>query len=196
MQVNKLEDNQIIENEIYFSSQLKMNDLDFTNKTQVINALKERLREYYLEPIKKLNKGKHCFAAGVLLITTIEAICFYTINKASKTRMISFFMQAKGMERYNDNLKMKKSIAIRLVSDFREGLIIEGRIKKGGLFSYDYDCLLTVIDNYMIINPNYLYEEIETFLNLFFSELTKNKVSYDFFIKEFKRQFSDIFDFV
>ena len=57
---------------LYFSPQYKFSDLRWDDKENLINAFRDRVRGFYLEPALKLNHEKFGFATGALCITTVD----------------------------------------------------------------------------------------------------------------------------
>ncbi len=57
---------------LYFSPKYKFSDLKWDDKKTLIEAFKDRVRGFYLEPARQLNDAKKGFATGVLCVTTID----------------------------------------------------------------------------------------------------------------------------
>lgn len=82
-----------------------------------------------------LNDQRMAFAAGIILLAAVDAIGFYSvIYNGSSARIKSVLMQLNGVVDYPD----PDYLAQRIRECFRNGLIHEGRIKKGCQFSYEH----------------------------------------------------------
>ena len=159
----------------------------------MIDAFKDRVRGFYLEPAGKLNDAKNGFAAGVLCITTIDFLA----------RIETGLLNGVG-ERFEkwlkDNIKEfdiqdpdrpSQTLAHRFYDEFRNGLVHEGRIKNAGQFSYEFDELVKVIDSVMIVNPEKLLEAIKKSFNRYMEVVEKEKFAFQAFkcalIRDFRR---------
>ncbi|MBK7666663.1 MAG: hypothetical protein IPJ32_04540 [Sphingobacteriaceae bacterium] len=131
---------------IYFAPDLKAVDVDFDNQKQILLGFQRRLVEYYLSPSRILDGHKQAFATGVLLMTTIDAITYYSIG--GNDRIKDFIRQIEEVSRFDQN--EQKKIAKGFDDYFRNGLIHEGRIKNCGQFSYDFNWLINFEDEFSL----------------------------------------------
>lgn len=173
-----------IDDIIYFAPEIKVIDLDITNKGQLIDAFKSRIISYYLDPAAKLNDQKFAFASGVILMTAIEAIANYSIGGNNRIR--DFMTECIFLSSYDDTTR--KNIAKHINENFRNGLIHEGRIKNGCQFSYEYG-FLYIESNYFIINPHILYEYVVEYFNNYIETITNSAELYFKFYQKIHEQF-------
>ena len=113
---------------LYFSKKYKFSDLKWDNKEILINAFKDRVKEFYIEPAKKLNDAEYGFGAGVLCVTTIDFLA------RIKTGLLNGV--GKRFENWlRDNIKefaiqdpasQSQTLASRFYNEFRNGLVHEG----------------------------------------------------------------------
>ena len=179
-----------IDDIIYFSPGLKAVDVDFENKKQILLAFQRRINEYYLNPSRILDGQKQAFATGVILMTTIDAITYYSLG--GNDRIKDFIKQTDDLTRFKE--EDKKRIAKGFDDYFRNGLIHEGRIKNCGQFSYDYNWLINFEDDFYVINPNILLTEVDTYFRKYLRLLSEDENSYSVFIAKLKRQFKPDID--
>lgn len=170
---------------IYFAPDLKVTDLDFENRKQIILAFQRRINEYYLNPARILDGQKQAFATGVLLVTTIDAITYYSIG--SNDRIKDFVRQSS--EVVNLKESRQREIAKNFDDFFRNGIVHEGRVKNCGQFSYDFNWLFQFENDFMVVNPNILLTEIDGYFRMYLRKLESDDGHYTLFINKLKRQF-------
>jgi hypothetical protein len=174
-----------IDDVIYFAPEIKVVDFDITNKNQVLEGFKSRINSYYLKPAAKLNELEEAFASGVILMTAIDAITYYSIG--GNNRIKDFMAQCHLIAHFNE--QERKAIVKGFDDYFRNGLVHEGRIKNGCQFSYQYG--FTYFDNtFLVINPHILHDTIVEYFATYFEELTKDENVYNRFYQKFFRQFN------
>lgn len=66
---------------IYFSPTLLLENLDLTNKELVMKSFTERIENYYFKPIEILNENKQAFASGAILCLLIDAFARYSTTE-------------------------------------------------------------------------------------------------------------------
>ena len=55
-----------IDDIVFFSPRLRLEDLDLSDKSLVISSFNDRINSYYIDPASALVKQKSAFAAGAL----------------------------------------------------------------------------------------------------------------------------------
>jgi hypothetical protein len=86
---------------------------------------------FYLEPAARCAADRHAFAAGVLLVTCIDALARMRFNNPKVGDRIKRFAREE-LRSFSAS-----GLATRFYEDFRNGLVHEARIKNGGQFSLD-----------------------------------------------------------
>ena len=130
---------------LYFSPRYRFADLDLNDTSKIVDALRDRVTGFYLDPATRLLSTSDAFAAGLLCCAAIDfiALCAEVPPEAWLAKNIGAFG--------ND-----EQLAGRFWRWFRDGLVHEGRIKSFGQFSLDFSELLTVVEPAMIVNPQRL----------------------------------------
>ena len=172
-----------VDDVVYFSPGVRAIDIDFTNTEQLINEFQARIETYYFQPVHLLNTTGNAFAAGVMIMATIDAITYYSIG--GNDRIKSFFYYLDNLGDYEE--EKRKSLSKAFDANFRNGLIHEGRIKNAGQFSYAYPWLLEIEHDFMIVNPKILQEKVEEYFYSYLQILRAGQ--FEDFINKFKRQF-------
>lgn len=175
-----------IEDIIYFSPTLKLEDLDTQNKDLVIEFFEERIKSYYFTPISILIEKKFAFASGALECLLIDAFARYSSNDDGVESRIVDWCQS--------NLKVDKKTATEFYKFFRCGLLHESHIKSFGQFCFDEhpaDRALKRMKDFIIVNPRHLFTELENFLHSFIQELKNNSELYDVFLERINLDFKN-----
>lgn len=141
----------LIDKILFFSPTIKFEDIEIESQENFPAQFKKRIEGFYLEPIKLLNKESNAFAAGVLLVSCIDALSRYDSKYAkldTDQKRISQWVQEK-LPSFEDGYNS------RFYYDFRNGLVHEARIKKAGSFSYEIDKTFILKDEKMVIIQRY-----------------------------------------
>ena len=162
---------------LYFSKNIKFKDIDLHNKSSLIDAYEDRLKTFYFTPIDKLNKDNHPFASGVLCVTTIDFLsAISTCNPKVGNRFEKWLINNIPVFEKKDT-HYNKSYAKRFYEEFRNGLVHEGHIKRGGQFSYDIN-FVELEGSIMIINPEKLVQFIEEAFSRYLEDIKKDDEHY------------------
>ena len=105
--------------------------LENGDKECLIKAFKDRICGFYLKPAEELNhlnKDEYAFAVGVLCVSTIDCLACVTTSCTQGDGRFKKWVK-NNIEEFSPN-----TLADRFYDDFRNGLVHEGRIKKGGQF--------------------------------------------------------------
>jgi len=173
---------------LYFSTEDSFADLNWDNKDALLEAFRNRVREFYIEPIKKLNEDGKAFAAGVLCVVTIDFLARIETSQDGVQKRFEYWVENNIKEFYTPNLNIPlQEFANRFYEEFRNGLVHEGRIKKAGQFSYNYNVLVKfdAVNGpkpIMIINPEFLQEAISKS----FEKYIKKVQNEEFIFQKFK----------
>jgi hypothetical protein len=175
-----------IDDIIYFSPSLKLEDLRLDNKDLVSYYFNERIEEYYFKPIRILVENKMAFSAGALECLLIDAFARYSTT------------EEKVGKRFSDwciiNLKITDEASWKFYDFFRCGLLHESHIKQFGQFCFDEGYIqqpLISVQDFIVVNPKYLLEVLESYLASFIKELTSNDELYDVFIGHMVKDFGE-----
>lgn len=172
-----------VKDELYFAPKVKFEDINWGDKGKLIEAFEDRIKGFYLDPIKLLLCANHPFAAGVICITTIDCLGRLNYGKDEKKRV------KKWAENYLTEFKNNPENAEIFNNDFRNGLVHEGRIKNGSYFSFEIKKI--VFDGKSIgVNPKYLYGTIKTYFNEYIDKINKENKAFKNFKEMLNNDFS------
>lgn len=149
---------------LFFAPRIRFDQLDLDG-TALPKQLQDRIAGYYLEPAEECcNKG-HAFAAGVLLVSCIDAVARLRYGGGVGER----FRRFAGEELTSFGTS---NLAARLYEEFRNGLVHEGRLKRGGQFSFERRCTVEDVGGVLLINPQHLAAEVREALQGWVTELS------------------------
>ena len=141
-------------------------------QVELCNDFIERIKSFYWEPAAKLlelNPDSNSFAAGVILLTMVDAMSVYSIADISVNN-----------KRYKEFLKTYLSLTegqSKLVYDnYRNGLIHEGRIKSSNIFKYDDGELISPTSSGSAINTKQFLLKCEEAIQKFSCDLLTDDV--------------------
>lgn len=160
---------------VHFSPNYKYKDINLDDKNCLIEAFEDRVRGFYLKPIEILNDSQCAFSAGLLCVTTIDFLARISIIEKRVNKRIKEWLKTNIHGYFDDEL------ANRFYDEFRNGLVHEGLIKKGGQFSYEIGSLLYEEDNIIVVNPELLLDEINNSFTLYIRKLKDDTLSYQLF---------------
>jgi hypothetical protein len=177
-----------LNNELYFSKNLRFSEVNWNDKKSVTDAFKNRVETFYLEPAKKLIETGdpfYAFAVGVLCVSTIDFLACVSINPRAVGERFKQWVR--------DNIsEFDKTLADRFYLEFRNGLVHEGRIKNCGQFSFDTDNeLFKTMKGAMIVNPSLLLEAITNSFNIYINKVEKEPLEFqklEAYLKNFKKE--------
>lgn len=79
---------------LYFSPELKFNELNWADKETLIEAFADSVEGFYLNPVKLLNEKCSGFACGVICVTAIDLIARIATGKQNSGKRIVKWLQA------------------------------------------------------------------------------------------------------
>ena len=129
-----------------------------------------RIVGFYLEPAAICAQNGHAFAAGLLLVSCIDALARlkYRNNDVGKR----FKRLLRELKSFND-----ANIAQRFYDEIRNGLVHEARLKNGAQFTLAPAISETVtirIGDVLLINPKLLLTEVRVALDAYVELLMKD----------------------
>lgn len=170
---------------IYFSPTLLLENLDLTNKELVMKSFTERIENYYFKPIEILNENKQAFASGAILCLLIDAFARYSTTEDRVGVRIKNWC--------TDNLGLSEKTSKDFYEFFRCGLLHESHIKSFGQFTFDNEFHLPIKEcsGFVVVNPFHLYSALRNYFNSFISNLETDEQLYSIFIDRLNIDFKD-----
>ena len=119
---------------------------------------------FYIEPAHECARSNHAFASGVLLVACIDALARLRFSGGVGRRFQKFV--GEELRSFSGD-----GLAQRFYDNFRNGLVHEGRVKRGGQFSLETNTTLQEIGELLLINPMCLAEEVRAALDSYIAFL-------------------------
>lgn len=169
---------------LYFAPGIKFSEVDVVSGRELPHQFERRITGYYLEPSFEASQKGHAFAAGLLLVSCIDALARVHGAGVRDTN--------KRFPRWcRENLPcFKNGYSKRFYLDFRNGLVHEARIKRGGEFTFEMHEAVAMRDSRLSVNPQLLGKEIAQALSKFIAELGESEVKRREFLEYIKKDFS------
>jgi len=140
---------------LWFSPRFRFADMNFDDKTMLIQAFRDRVDGFFLQPAGRSIAAKDAFAGGLVCCAAIEFIA-----TTSGKQHPSAWLRSNVSDFKND-----EKLAVRFWNYFRDGLAHEGRVKShsqfSGQFSLDLPTMLTEIGPVLLVNPSLLLEAVQ-----------------------------------
>lgn len=158
----------LIDELLYFAPSITFDQVDFEGE-HLPDQFESRIRGFYIAPAVACANEGYWFAAGVLLLSCIDALArFKTGSDVVGERFKTFARQELGSF-------AEGQWADRLYYSFRNGLIHEGRIKAGAQFSLDTENTVDEIQGAFVINPMRLADEVDGALTRYVAQLKADR---------------------
>ena len=171
---------------LYFAPGIRFNQIDLNGPT-LPEQFNCRITGYYIKPAEECCERGQAFAAGVLLVSCIDALARFKFKTNDVGKRFKDFVQEELPSFSN------KELAKHFYQDFRNGLIHETRIKRGGQFSLEGKQTLEEIEGLLRVNPFYLAEEVRVALGKYVGLLSRDVTERTSFVKALRRDHSDDF---
>jgi len=179
---------------LYFSPKYKFSDLQWDNKDALIDAFRDRVEGFYLNPADELNQNYCAFSAGVMCVTSIDFLARITsgVEKVTRKEFESWLKHNIEPFDESDPDNASQSLAKRFYHEFRCGLVHEGRIKNAGQFSYHFEKLIEIKESAMIVNPHALLNAIEESFTQYIDKVKNDDFAFQSFkcalIRDFRKE--------
>jgi hypothetical protein len=151
---------------LYFAPKIHFGEVDL-NGPRLPRQFKRRMAGFYVTPAEQCAQGGHAFAAGVLLVSCIDALARLRFGSGVGQRFKKFAREE--LQSFpNDDL------AERFYDEFRNGLVHEARLKNGAQFSLDRQPTVEQLDGILLVNPKHLAAEVRSALDAYVDLLTRD----------------------
>lgn len=160
-----------VSDQLLFAPDTTFSELTLDNDDKLLDQLRNRIEGYYLSPARKLVEEEHAFAAGVIIVTCIDALSRFEYGEKPETKKRFPEWCETNLPAFEDGYYRK------FYNDFRNGLVHEGRVKRGGEFTFENSKAVVATDEIFAVNPKYLLEEVSAALDEYISDLATGKKS-------------------
>ncbi len=168
---------------LYFAPGLRFDEVDFDGP-RLVGQFSSRIEAFYLEPAEDCANRQQPFAAGVLLVSAIDALARLRSPIRVGARFRNFVMSE--LRSFSSEL-----LAQRFYDDFRNGLVHEGRVKRGSQFSLGIPETVAEFDAILVVNPKYLAQEVRVALGSYVTILEHDANERKKFAEVVNKDFAD-----
>lgn len=153
---------------LYFAPNVGFDAVDF-NSAKLAEHFYARIDGFYIRPALVCVEQEHAFAAGVLLVSCIDALARLRYGGAVGARFRKFAKE--DLSSFSD-----EELAKRLYDECRNGIVHEARLKEGCQFSLFLPRTVCVVDGLLIINPRPLAHEVRAALDSYMEQVRRDSV--------------------
>jgi hypothetical protein len=152
---------------LYFAPGIRFEDIDLRSP-DLPRQYRERITGFYIDPAEQCADSGHAFAAGVLLVSAIDALARLRSRDGVGDRFKKFAREK--LPSFAD-----ENLAQRFYEDFRNGLVHEARLKNGAQFTLEFEPTVAIANDIMLINPRLLAAEVRAALNAYVTLLASDE---------------------
>jgi len=172
---------------LYFAPGIRFSCMDLDGP-KLPDQLGQRISGFYIKPaIACVDRGE-TFAAGVLLVSCIDALNRLSLDKDKVTGE-----DFKDFVMNNIPSCQQEPLAERLYDDVRCGLVHEARLKNGAQFSLEFDESARLTEGLLIVNPRCLAVEVQNaldgYIDILESDRGQREVLADRLKSEYEKDF-------
>ena len=180
-----------IKNELFFSPKHRFSQLDFEDSSEIVEAFRDRVRGFYLDPASRLADTDAAFALGSLCCVTIDFLAKYFLgaDKATKQTFVRWLSSIAPQFLERDPRNDQQTLAIRFYQDFRCGLVHQGRVLNLGQFSFEPKEVVISDRTGIIVNPRLLLDGIDHAFEAYVINAESKSSVRDRLIKQLKEDF-------
>jgi len=168
---------------LYFAPNIPFSQVDLTGD-RLPQQYAERVEGYYLAPAEVLVDGGHGFAAGLLVVTAIDALARVSRVEPGVGERIKAWLSTEVTGLY------KPQHVDALYRRVRNGLVHEARLKNGTEFSLDQESLVYEEDGILAFNPRLLLGEVRDALDRSRRQLENDTRARQAFLESVKAEFA------
>jgi hypothetical protein len=145
---------------LFFAPGIGFDEVD-PNAAGFPDLFELRVEGFYLIPADDCIAKGHAFAAGLLLVSCIDALARLKYGTALSVhgRFTRFAL--------NDLASFAGGLSERFYDECRNGLVHEGRLKAGAQFSFERGQTVDHAGALLIVNPAHLIDEVRAALRAF-----------------------------
>jgi hypothetical protein len=162
--------------DLFFAPGVRFDEVDLVGPG-LSEQYRARIEGFYLAPARLCIEQCYAFAAGLLLVSTIDFMAGLhhpAAGLADRSVGADFREFARNNLQSFDTDELPK----RLYDEFRNGLAHEARIKNGGEFCFDWPQTVRLHGGRLCINPDWLLREVEAALDRQIDELRQNETKH------------------
>jgi hypothetical protein len=180
--------------DLFFAPGVRFGDVDLSGP-DLAEQYRVRINGFYLVPAQLCVERGYAFAAGLLLVSTIDFMAGLH-HSAEDLADRGVGADFRRFARHKLQSFRSGDLAQRLYDEFRNGLAHEARIKNAGEFSFDWPQTVRLAGGRLCINPAWLLREVEAALDQQIAELTQDEAKCEEAAERLRKLFAKEFGIV
>jgi hypothetical protein len=152
---------------IYFAKGIPFSWVNLDGQ-ELPEQFRRRIEDLYIAPAEECAGREHPFAAGVILVSCIDALARLRHGGDVGVRF-------KRFSREYVHSFATEHLAKKFYDDFRNGLVHEARLKTGAQFSLELPETVVESGEFLIINPALLAHEVRRALERYVEQLANDR---------------------
>jgi hypothetical protein len=154
---------------LYFAPDIPFKDVDWQGG-KLPDQFRARIEGFYLKPAKCCIESGHAFAAGLLLVSCVDALARLKYRSTDVGKRFKKYL-TKELKSFGGD------IPGRVYDSIRNGLVHEARLKNGAQFTLSslINETVTVSANILLINPQHMFTEVQASLDAYIALLKENE---------------------
>ena len=171
----------------YFAPGIRFSELDLTGE-RLPDQILARIEGYYLQAADRCIREELAFAAGLLIVTCIDAMSRFAHgpNRLRRTTAKDFCTFA----RMRLSSFKRLPAAQLLYDDYRNGLVHEARLKNGCQFALGLGRTLDVTGVFPVIDAARLLQEVRDAIHALVDEMRASKPFREQLVTYVRREFA------
>jgi len=150
---------------LYFAPGIRFDEVDIDGPA-LPEQFRQRIESLYILPADECAGRQHAFAAGVLLVSCIDALARLRFGDGVGVRE-----RFKRFAREQLKSFAAGDLANRFYLAFRNGLVHEARLKEGAQFSLEIGRTVEELNQLLLVNPKLLSIEVRSALDGYVAQL-------------------------
>lgn len=167
---------------IFFAPEVPFEAVDLSGETLPEQIL-ARVDGYYLDAADYCIRARFAFAAGVLIVTCIDAVSEFDRGPKSRQNFLTFVRARLPTFKEERNASL-------LYEEYRNGLVHEGRLKKGCQFALGLGRTLDTTGAYPVIDAGGLLNEVRGAIHQLVKEMQGSKPFREQLVRYVRRKFA------
>lgn len=153
---------------LYFAPGISFKDVAWEGD-ELPEQFRQRIEGFYLQPAECCIAAEHAFAAGLLVVSCIDALARLKYRSTAVGDRFKKYLK--------ESTSVPAAISPRFYDEIRNGLVHEARLKNGAQFTLDekIDSTATEMADVLLVNPKPLLDEVKKSLKEYVEHLKSDE---------------------
>ena len=181
---------------LYFADGIRFSDVDLKG-LGLPDQFRKRIDEFYVRPARECASRGYAFAAGLLLVSCIDALARIRLGTVSEHGFEQASRKTRFVEFVRNSLTSfsEEGLAKKFFWQFRHGLVHQAELQDGAQFSFDTEQTIDSSEGLVIVNPKFLAMEVSDALEQYVQLLRSDRNEREKLAKALEKDLSKDFRF-